>query len=712
MNSIIERIKQHRLWDFPGGVFPREEKRLSNQFEISEVSLPSVFYIPLKQHIGVEGGLQVAVGDKVLKGQPLTHSSNPFAVPVHAPTSGEITAIKEHVSAQPSGQPELTIELTPDGLEKWTDLSPVQQYKELPKAEVVEKICQAGISGMGGAGFPTHIKLSTEKKVKYLIINGVECEPYITSDDRLMREHSWQIRQGIDVLVHLLEPECVFIAIENNKPEAIQAMQVACQEEEKYIICEVPTKYPAGGEKQLIQVLTGQEIPKGKLPVDLGIMMQNVGTCFAVADAIFAGKPLVQRVVTLTGRALEQPKNVWALLGTPVEHLLNEAGYSPKKQKQQRIVMGGPMMGFTIASPLVPVVKITNCLLAPTEKEMPTPGQEMACIRCGACADACPAGLLPQQLYWHAKAGELDKLQEFNLFDCIECGACAFVCPSNIPLVHYYRQSKADVRINEEQKQKSDKSKARFNARKDRLEREKEERELKRQQSAQAREKLVETEKQKQAEIVASASEAKVEAQIAAKAEDKNSKVAAAIARAKAKREAAQNDSTSETPAKVEEAPADTPNAEEDDKKAKIAAAIARAKAKREAAQNDSTSETPAKVEEAPADTANAEENDKKAKIAAAIARAKAKREAAQAQIQEPAQAQIQEPVQQEVQSEPSSSPSSETLLTLPASPQQDEDPEEARRKRVEAAIAKAKARKAERENEQAKSDKPNSGEQ
>ena len=512
-DHIIEKLDNHELWDFPGGVFPAERKTLSNQTPIQRLSIPERLYVTVKQHIGVEGHLIVEVGQKVLKGQALTKSMNPFAVPIHAPTSGEVTAIDKHVSAHPSGLPELTVQISSDQQDKWTQLIPLFDYQNQPKMQVLSAICDAGISGMGGAGFPTHIKSSPKKDVDFLIINGIECEPYITSDDRLMREHAWQIRQGIDVLCHLIKPKHVLIGIENNKPEAIEAMQVACRENPNYRICNVPTKYPAGGEKQLIQVLTNREVPAKGLPVDVGVIMHNVGTCFAIADAIFSGKPLIERVVTITGEATEKPGNVWALIGSPVAHLLAHCDYKQAVQNQPNIIMGGPMMGFSMINDLVPVVKTTNCILAPTDNEM-AGNNEQACIRCSACADVCPASLLPQQLFWHSKANELEKAQEYNLFDCIECGACAYVCPSEIPLVHYYRIAKSEIRVEQEDKQKSDKARGRFEKREARLIAEQQARDEKHRLAAESR---------KQA--------------MAGSGNNAKDKIAAALARAKAKKQ-------------------------------------------------------------------------------------------------------------------------------------------------------------------------------
>jgi electron transport complex protein RnfC len=562
-DEIIDKLKSDQLWDFPGGIFPAQRKGLSNQEAIIQLPLPKKLYVTVKQHIGVEGHLVVEEGDKVLKGQALTKSMNPFAVPVHAPTSGTVSRIGSHESAHPSGLAELTVEIEPDNEESWTRLKPLQDYQHQSKMNVLAAICDAGISGMGGAGFPTHIKASPKKNVEFLIINGVECEPYITSDDRLMREHAWQIRQGIDVLCHLLSPKQILIAIEDNKPEAIAAMRVACNENTKYLVCPIPTKYPAGGEKQLIQVLTNREVPKQGLPIDVGVIMHNVGTCFAVADAVFSGKPLIERVVTLSGEAIARPANIWALIGTPIEHLLNYAEYQASKQNRPQVIMGGPMMGFTVKTNQVPIVKISNCILVPADHEISNDNSEQACIRCSACADACPASLLPQQLFWHSKAKEFDKAQDYNLFDCIECGACAYVCPSEIPLVHYYRIAKADIRIQEDEKQKADKARERFESRAARLIEDQKVRDEKHRKAAEARKDAM-----------------------AAKGSDAKDKIAAALARAKAKKEAAkapsaENDVNSNVPTE-ESAINQTASSSND----RVAAAIARAKAKRAAQQN------------------------------------------------------------------------------------------------------------------------------
>ena len=612
-DEIIERISVNQLWDFPGGVHPPQQKALSNQSNIETLPLDKTFYVPIKQHIGVDGRIIVSEGDSVLKGQALTASEAPFSVPVHAPTSGTVRKVTEHVSAHPSGIPELSIIIDADGQDTWIPLKPVADYAKTGKSELIERICDAGISGMGGAGFPTHIKSNNTKPLEFLIINGIECEPYISSDDRLMREHAWQIRQGIDILVHILQPRQVIIAVEDNKPEALETMSIACQQKTNYQVVSVPTKYPAGGEKQLVQVLTSREVPSDGLPIDVGCIMYNVGTCYAIADAIVEGKPLIERVVTLTGKSFKSPKNVWARLGTPIQTLLKHGDYDESTQSSPRFIMGGPMMGFTVTSLLTPIVKISNCILVPADNELPHPDDERACIRCSACSDACPASLLPQQLFWYSKSKELEKAEEYNLFDCIECGACAYVCPSEIPLVHYYRQAKADIRNQREEKEKSDKAKIRFEARKARLQKEKEEREEKHRIAAEAR----------KASLNKDGGAAK-------------DKIAAALARAKAKKEALAKKQTQDdtlgatTPEsdKTEVVSKDEVSAESASSQTAVSTANETEQAEQvlSSTANESSDIT---AEEDAEESAKAKAAAKKKRVAAAVAKAKAKKLAA-----------------------------------------------------------------------------------
>ena len=470
-----------KIFSFHGGIHPAENKAQSLQLPLGRPSLPSELILPLGQHIGQSSRPLVKIGDKVLKGETIAINNGFLSSFLHAPTSGTITAIEERLIAHPSGLSDLCIIITPDGHDTWTTLEPLHHWQDISKTDVLAYLSEMGIIGMGGAGFPTQVKLQGAYKnpLTHFIINAAECEPYITADDMLIREKTLELVLGIEILQHLVQADHVVIGIEDNKPTAIAALQaVLGKRNSKIQIAVVPTKYPSGGEKQLIQLLTGKEVPSGQYPADIGILCQNVGTCVAVHDAITFGKPLISRFTTLTGDALKAPQNVEVLLGTPVAHLLDYAESEPKKLN--RLIMGGPMMGYTLNSAAVPIVKTSNCILAASKKELPPPAPEQACIRCGMCEQACPASLLPQQLLWFSKSQEFEKAEHHNLFDCIECGACSYVCPSSIPLVQYYRHTKSSIREAREATVKSDLAKQRFEARKARQDAEAAEKEAKR----------------------------------------------------------------------------------------------------------------------------------------------------------------------------------------------------------------------------------------
>lgn len=650
MPSLFQQIQAGKVWDFHGGIHPPARKQQSSQKPIAVMALPDRLYIPLRQHIGVAGQLLVRVGDRVLKGQPLTAADNSMAVPVHAPTSGTVLSIAPHTSPHPSALPELTLTLHPDGLDEWRIREPLN-FASCDNLTLLSRIQDSGIAGMGGAGFPTHLKIGMTQPVDYLIINAVECEPYISSDDLLMQEAATTIVKGIDILCRLLKPKAVLIGIEDDKPIATAAMMAACNQREHYYVRSVPTKYPSGGEKQLIQLLTNKEVPNGRRPVDIGIVMQNVGTAFAVAQAVLDDHPLISRIVTVTGDTLSQPQNVLALLGTPVSALLDACGFQP--QAQQRVIMGGPMMGFTLPDLSVPVVKTTNCILAPTAEELPAASNEMECIRCSNCADACPASLLPQQLFWYSKAKDSDKLKQYNLADCIECGACAYVCPSEIPLVQYYRVAKAEIREQQHEALKAEQAKARFEARNARLEQEKQQRAERNQQLAAARQ-------QQQLASGATSAVADALARIKAKqalttvvTEDGNK--TQIQAERELKKQQARDYQQQKAEATSFEPTQSLPGADSDNKAAAVAAALARAKAKKAAqaeqsAQADSTNitmEPPAPVVSQPgsvdqsvapiaqpvapavASAADSSIDPRKAAITAALARAKARQQQA-----------------------------------------------------------------------------------
>ncbi|TCN89454.1 electron transport complex protein RnfC [Vibrio crassostreae] len=634
MISLIEQIRTGSIWNFPGGVHPAENKKQSNTTDIVHARLPEEIVLPVKQHIGKPGNLLVAAGDTVLKGQQLTALDTGFTLPVHAPTSGVITAIEPRTTAHPSGLSELSVVIKPDGLDTWIEKHPVEDFSTKTSDELLDVIRQAGISGMGGAGFPTAKKLQSGLgRTDILIVNAAECEPYITSDDKLLQEHAEEVLKGIEVVEHILQPKLTVIGIEDNKPDAIKALEIAAKDKD-IVIRVIPTKYPSGGEKQLIKILTNKEVPAGGIPADIGVLVQNVGSLYSIKRAVIDGEPVINRVVTLTGKTFKQPRNVWALLGTPVHELLEEFGYKADK-KLPRLILGGPMMGFTLPHANVPITKTSNCILAPTRREISPSTYEMECIRCSACAEACPASLLPQQLQWHAKANELDKCEELNIKDCIECGACAFVCPSEIPLVQYYRQAKAEIKTRKDEATAAERAKVRFEEKNARMERDKAERENRFKKAADNRRKDM---KAADGDDAIAAAIARVKAQ---KAADKapseepavKPAVAAAIAKAKAKQAAAQKADGAEPDnsemsklreerkrqareRKAQQAAADAPTESAGDgKKDAVAAAIARAKAKK-AQQAESASDAPAES------TGDA----KKDAVAAAIARAKAKK--------------------------------------------------------------------------------------
>ncbi|MDY7220164.1 electron transport complex subunit RsxC [Denitrificimonas sp. JX-1] len=466
-----------------GGIHPPDCKTLSNQQPIQRAPLPKQLIVPLLQHIGHITQPVVKVGDYVYKGQLLADSTAPLSAPVHAPSSGTISFIGPQPYPHVSGEMLDAIVIDTDGLDAWCELRPTADFTKLAIPDLLDKIRQAGISGLGGAGFPTSNKLSprADQPISTLIINGAECEPYITADDVLMRERATELILGIDILAHILQPKNVLIAIEDNKPEAISAMQQAAQARDYHVV-KIPTIYPSGGERQLIQILTGQEVRAGQIPAQQGIVCQNIGTVLAVHDAVINGKPLISRITTLTGQALQTPMNVECLIGTPVHELLAFAGL--QNEHLSRLVAGGPMMGFTLIDTAAPVIKTSNCFLAATAQELPPPPPTMPCIRCGDCAEVCPANLLPQQLHFYALGNDHEQLEAHNLFDCIECGACAYVCPSSIPLVQYYRAAKADMREQEQKQVKAEHAKERFEFRQERLRLEEERKEAARKERA------------------------------------------------------------------------------------------------------------------------------------------------------------------------------------------------------------------------------------
>ncbi len=460
------------LHHFHGGLVLDGHKTESLARGLQQASLTERLFLPLRQHIGDHNKPRVEIGDRVLKGQVIASDSALICAAVHAPTSGTISAIEDYPVAHPSGKMDTCIIIEVDGDDKAVEPIPVD-LDNLNPDEMIELICRAGIVGLGGAVFPTSPKLSRGKAqgIDTLIINGVECEPYITCDDILMRFNAAEVISGSGYLQRILAPRTTYIAIEDNKPEAIAAMAKALAEHPLAgtEIVSIPTIYPSGGEKQLVQILTGKEVPHGQLALDIGVFCQNVGTCAAITHALEKDEPLISRVVTISGDNIAQPGNWEVRLGTPISHLIELAG-GYRYGASGQLVMGGSMMGFALSGSKVPIVKATNCIMVMREETIPkSPGYHDECIRCGKCTEVCPAQLLPQQLYWHARAGAYERTQEFHLFDCIECGCCSTVCPSRIPLVQYYRAAKSEIRAAQKAQFKSDRARLRFEFREKRL---------------------------------------------------------------------------------------------------------------------------------------------------------------------------------------------------------------------------------------------------
>jgi len=456
------------LFRFPGGVKPASHKQESSGAAIRPAPLPAQLVVPFRQSATGAAAIRVAAGDKVLKGQLIGAAEGPFGAAVHAPTSGIVTAIESRTLPHPSGLSAPCAIIEPDGEERWIERTALAPF-EADLDTLRTRIREAGIVGLGGAAFPSHVK--TRAGIDTLIINGAECEPWITCDDRLMRERAGEVVAGARILGRLMGAKRLLIGVEDNKPEAAAALRGALTDCEgrSCEVASVPTLYPAGGEKQLIRVLTGIAIPYGKLGPDFGVQCFNVGTAYAVARAVLHGEPLVSRIITLAGN-YANPGNYEVLIGTPMEALLP---LGQPKADTDRVVMGGPMMGFPVPDLAVPVVKATNCLLAMSPALFPPAPPEMPCIRCGACTRACPMVLQPHELYWYAKSKNFGKTQEYHLFDCIECGCCAFVCPSRIPLVDYYRFAKSEIRAREKEKAAADQARERHEFRQFREEREK-----------------------------------------------------------------------------------------------------------------------------------------------------------------------------------------------------------------------------------------------
>jgi Na+-translocating ferredoxin:NAD+ oxidoreductase subunit C len=646
------------VYAFNGGIHPPQHKQESNTRPIATMPMPAKLTIPLRQHVGNIPKVSVKIGDYVLKGQILAEAEGMVSAAIHAPTSGHVVAIEDAVIPHPSGLKDQCIVIAPDGKNVWIERKP-QDWRVADKAALVASLRLSGIVGLGGATFPTDIKLRTTHRgdkttgVHTLIINAAECEPYITCDDMLMRERADDIINGILVAEHLLGSTKVVIGIEDNKPEATEAMRTACAQYPHIQVKVVPTLYPSGDARRLVHLLLGSEIPSDKRSTEVGLQVFNVATVMALYRYFEFGEPSLSRIVTMTGN-VATPQNFEVLLGTPLNDVVQAAGGA--KAQTSHFIMGGPMMGFALPSIEVPLTKASNCIIAASPDLFAPTKPAMPCIRCARCADACPVSLQPQELYWFAKSDNFEKARDYKLFDCIECGCCSYVCPSDIPLVQYYRYAKSEIIASDKAKEAADLARERNEARLARIEREK----LERAQKHAERAKGAQAQK---------AEEKNVSDKLAAKAVSTSSKASKQDLEGIENNKALLQDTvanTSNAPVKVERVTSSSAvsNDAVKDKQAAIAAAIARAKAQKlAAAQSASTIESASKnvteddaamclpktvksdqqsaatyttvsvkpkTDNATIDTnADKAKADKQALIAAAIARAKAQKEAA-----------------------------------------------------------------------------------
>ena len=691
--KIIAKIRAGKTWRFHGGIHPAEHKKESSETPIERLEPASVYIVPVRQHSGDAGTIVVKAGDYVRKGDLLTRSSGRRDLPVSAPTSGTIAKIGLHTAPHQSGLEDLEITITPDGKDEWRERHPVADFRTKSPEELLSVIHSAGIAGMGGAGFPADQKIAgAVGKTHILIINGSECEPYITCDDRLMREKAEEIVEGIRILKYILKPEVAIIAIEDNKQEAAKAIKDAVREDDDIIVRVLETRYPTGAARPLIRRLTGIEVGYTSRSTDFGIEMQNVATTYAIKRAVEDDEPLVERVVTVTGNNFGRKGNFIVPFGTPVRHILDKCQWHGEAKNE--LILGGPMMGFTVPTPDVSVTKTVNCVFSPDSTEVMSYDNPLECIRCGRCARVCPSRLLPFALVKAAKAGDSEAIQRERIRDCIECGCCAFVCPSRIPLVRYIRIAKARLR--------EEAAEARKKQNTERLIAEKLSREEKIAAARKSRIAALKETSAPKADPTAASDGAAVTAATAAgngsagtsasassaagTAKPKSAALAAALARAKAQKakEAAQSQSAvsnaaadadtasgasqAAAAAGASSASADAQRSAAGSAKSKaLAAALARAKARKAAGNGTSSSE--AQEQEPAAPAAKPEAGARSAAVAAALAKAKARKAA-----------------------ESGETPKADTHPDSQAGGASQADPKKAA---VAAALAKARARKA-----------------
>ena len=459
-----------KLFRIRGGVHPDDRKALAAEQPIEDLPMPGLLHIPLQQHIGAAANPVVQRRQHVLKGELIAHAQGAVSAPIHAPTSGRIAGLGLYPANHPSGLNVRAITLQPDGEDRWhPDVEGVDDPFALVPEEIAARVAAAGVVGMGGATFPSAVKLNLRNRYSLhtLVINGSECEPYLTCDDRLMREQPEGVVDGARIMAHALGVGRIVIGIEGNKPQAIAILQEAVAPFAHIHVVRLPMRYPMGSEKHLVQTLTGKETPARGLTADIGVVVHNPATAFAVHEALRLGRPLISRVVTITGQAITRPRNLRVPIGTRVESLIDHCGGF--SEAPAKLISGGPMMGQPLAELRVPIMKGSNGVLALTAAET-NQRQPAPCIRCASCVGACPCGLVPLNMAAHIRGGDLDSAVGQGLMDCIGCGSCAYVCPAHIPLVQYFNHAKGELAARGRAKQKQTETKRLAEARTARIE--------------------------------------------------------------------------------------------------------------------------------------------------------------------------------------------------------------------------------------------------
>ncbi len=459
-----------KLFPVRGGIHPADHKALTSELPISRLPLPAQLFIPLQQHIGAPATVLVAEGEVVGKGQLIARHQGGISAPQHAPTSGRIAAITEITAPHPSGLPQLTIVLEPDGRDEWAALpEPIADPFFAPPQAIRNRVAESGIVGMGGAAFPSAVKLALgqQRQLDILLINGAECEPYLTCDDRVMREQPNAVIDGARLMSYALGVPRIIVAIEGNKLLALGHMTRAAAPFADVQVVSVPVQYPMGSERHLVLAITGRETPAKKLTADVGVVVHNVATALAVQRAVHHGTPLTSRVVTVSGGALREPKNIEAPIGTPVADLIAFCGGFAVQP--DRLIMGGPMMGQPLPSLTVPMVKGTSGILALTAEEVDD-RPVSPCIRCGSCVTVCPCGLVPVDMAAFIRKDNFEGAAKLGVADCVSCGSCAWVCPSHLPLVQYFNYAKGQLNAQANEQRRRERTRILIEARTIRLE--------------------------------------------------------------------------------------------------------------------------------------------------------------------------------------------------------------------------------------------------